>query len=206
MKVNLQKEDSLNERLKATWTPVRVVEQGNDCLIFKFTGRTFTLFFISCFISCFISALLGAFLPLLSLYKGIFMSIFTNNPEVFKKYFPFFIMAFMFVQVLIIAYFIYLFLKKINFLFFELRFIGDNLKIINGNSEQEIVLSDNVKFSLEKFYSKTVLYRLKVSYLRDDSVKDISLFNFSNYEGAELVLERINKYLEQNKKSKGLNL
>ena len=116
MKVNLQK-DSLNERLKATWTPVRVVEQGNDCLIFKFTGRTFTLFFISCFISCFISALLGAFLPLLSLYKGIFMSIFTNNPEVFKKYFPFFIMAFMFVQVLIIAYFIYLFLKKINFLF-----------------------------------------------------------------------------------------
>lgn len=202
MKVNLQK-DSLNERLKATWTPVRVVEQGNDCLIFKFTGRTFTLFFISCFISCFISALLGAFLPLLSLYKGIFMSIFTNNPEVFKKYFPFFIMAFMFVQVLIIAYFIYLFLKKINFLFFELRFIGDKLKIINGNSEQEIVLSDDVKFSLEKFYSRTVLYRLKVSYLRDDSVKDISLFNFSNYEGAELVLERINKYLEQNKKSKG---
>lgn len=202
MKVNLQK-DSLNERLKSTWTPVRVVEQGNDCLIFKFTGRTFTLFFISCFISCFISALLGAFLPLLSLYKGIFMSIFTNNPEVFKKYFPFFIMAFMFVQVLIIAYFIYLFLKKINFLFFELRFIGDKLKIINGNSEQEIVLSDDVKFSLEKFYSKTVLYRLKVSYLRDDSVKDISLFNFSNYEGAELVLERINKYLEQNKKSKG---
>ena len=203
MKVNLQKEDSLNERLKATWTPVRVVEQGNDCLIFKFTGRTFTLFFISCFISCFISALLGAFLPLLSLYKGIFMSIFTNNPEVFKKYFPFFIMAFMFVQVLIIAYFIYLFLKKINFLFFELRFIGDKLKIINGNSEQEIVLSDDVKFSLEKFYSRTVLYRLKVSYLRDDSVKDISLFNFSNYEGAELVLERINKYLEQNKKLKG---
>ncbi len=202
MKVNLQK-DSLNERLKATWTPVRVVEQGNDCLIFKFTGRTFTLFFISCFISCFISALLGAFLPLLSLYKGIFMSIFTNNPEVFKKYFPFFIMAFMFVQVLIIAYFIYLFLKKINFLFFELRFIGDKLKIINGNSEQEIVLSDDVKFSLEKFYSRTVLYRLKVSYLRDDSVKDISLFNFSNYEGAELVLERINKYLEQNKKLKG---
>ena len=131
------------------------------------------------------------------------MSIFTNNPEVFKKYFPFFIMAFMFVQVLIIAYFIYLFLKKINFLFFELRFIGDKLKIINGNSEQEIVLSDDVKFSLEKFYSRTVLYRLKVSYLRDDSVKDISLFNFSNYEGAELVLERINKYLEQNKKLKG---
>ena len=59
MKVNLQK-DSLNERLKATWTPVRVVEQGNDCLIFKFTGRTFTLFFISCFISCFISALFFA--------------------------------------------------------------------------------------------------------------------------------------------------
>lgn len=142
-------------------------------------------------------------MPLLSLYKGIFMSIFTNNPEVFKKYFPFFIMAFMFVQVLIIAYFIYLFLKKINFLFFELRFIGDKLKIINGNSEQEIVLSDDVKFSLEKFYSRTVLYRLKVSYLRDDSVKDISLFNFSNYEGAELVLERINKYLEQNKKLKG---
>lgn len=206
MKVNLQKEDSLNERLKATWTPVRVVEQGNDCLIFKFTGRTFTLFFISCFISCFISALLGAFLPLFSFYKGIFMSIFTNNPEVFKKYFPFFIMAFMFVQVIFVAYFIYLFFKKINLFFFELRFIGDNLKIINGNSEQEIVLSDNVKFSLEKFYSKTVLYRLKVSYLRDDSVKDISLFNFSNYEGAELVLERINKYLEQNKKSKGLNL
>ena len=94
-------------------------------------------------------------------------------------------------------------MKKINFLFFELRFIGDKLKIINGNSEQEIVLSDDVKFSLEKFYSRTVLYRLKVSYLRDDSVKDISLFNFSNYEGAELVLERINKYLEQNKKLKG---
>ena len=200
MNADLQK-DPLNETLKSSLTPIRVFEKGNDYLVLKFTGQTFTLFLISLICACFVSALLSGILaPLL---MGLVFNLFLHTLDSCKEYVGFFIISFLFVEVLVIAYFIYLFLRKLNIFFFEVRFIGDRLKIINGNTEQEILLSDDVKFSIEKIYTRTSKYRLNVSYICNESVKEINLFHFSNYEGAELVLNRINKYLEQNKKSKG---
>ena len=102
----------------------------------------------------------------------------------------------MHIEVIIVVYLIFLFLKKLNFLFFEVRFIGDKLTIINENSKKEIVLDHKVKFSIEKEpgYKATSLHILNISYYHNYSYEKIKLFNFSkSYKSAELVLERINK-------------
>ena len=192
-------ESVLNENLKKSWTThVRVFEKGNNYLVLKDTSQTITLFILSFLFGSFVSILLSSFS--FSLSKGLFKIFFTTFGEE-KKYFLHFMFSFSFLEIAIISCCIFLILKKFNFFFLELRFIDDRLKIINGNREQEILLSDDVIFSIDTFYSNGTIYRLNCSYFgvgNDSITKTIPLLCFGTSKDAKLVLERINKYLEQN--------
>ena len=79
--------------------------------------------------------------------------------------------------------------------------------IAKKEGKKEIVLDDDVKFSIEKEGGeyRRPIYKLNVSYSCDYDYKKIVLFTFANRDVAKLLLERINEYLEQNKKYKGLD-
>ena len=209
MKVNLQKDD-LNDKLKAHHAHVRVIEERNDYLVFKFSdeARDAFVFMLSLFLSVVVTPTLFSKLSrsLQDRMLGIF-DIFINIFSLPKQDSCITMIFFMGLAILVVSFFIYLFLAKVFHFFFELRFIGDKLIIAKKEGKKEIVLDDDVKFSIEKEGGeyRRPLYKLNVSYSCDYDYKKIVLFTFANRDVAKLLLERINEYLEQNKKYKGLD-
>ncbi|MBR0518275.1 hypothetical protein IJJ97_00630 [bacterium] len=209
MKVNLQKE-SLNDKLKTNYAPVRVVEERDNYLVFKFSDkeRDAFVFMVSFIISSGVTPTLFFKLPkslqdkILEIFD-IFIDIFSLP----KQGSCFNMICVIGLGGLVVSYLIYLFLAKVFYFFFELRFIGDRLIIAKKDGNKEIVLDDDVKFSIEEgpAYKGGPIYKLNISYHYDFEYKTICLFSFGNSTVADLILERINKYLEQNKKSQSEN-